>query len=136
MLLAFCETLCVCCPDCLLPTSANILRVRPCVCMCVHVCVSYVGILKNLEKEERGTTMHYDFASCGRVCVCVHVFNAGILKKIEKEERRAAIAAELSKFQPTRTDLYVPTNPDCRVLSHDNNSGRPMQSAAKVSYAR
>ncbi len=57
---------------------------------------------------------------------------AGVLKPVPKEERRAAIAVELAKFGPTRTDLYVPTNPKCRVVQHDRQSGRPMQSAAKV----
>jgi hypothetical protein len=56
----------------------------------------------------------------------------GILKKIEKDERKAAIAVELAKFGPDRCDLYLPTNPDCRVVSHIQTSGTPMQSAAKV----
>ena len=56
----------------------------------------------------------------------------GILKKYEKDERKARIAEELVKFEPTRPDLYVPTNPDCRVLAHIPSSGTPMQSAAKV----
>ena len=58
--------------------------------------------------------------------------SAGILKKYEKDERKARIAEELVKFEPTRPDLYVPTNPDCRVLAHIPSSGTPMQSAAKV----
>lgn len=56
----------------------------------------------------------------------------GILKKLEPDERRAKIRTELERFAPTRHDLYVPTNPDCHVLSHIPDSGTPMQSAAKV----
>jgi hypothetical protein len=59
--------------------------------------------------------------------------STGILKKVPKDERRGAIAAELAKFRPSRPDLYVPTNPDCRVVGHIPTSGTPMQSAAKVS---
>lgn len=57
---------------------------------------------------------------------------SGILKKLDKEERKAKICEELGKFKPSRQDLYVPTNPDCRVLAHIPTSGAPMQSAAKV----
>ncbi|GAX81982.1 hypothetical protein CEUSTIGMA_g9410.t1, partial [Chlamydomonas eustigma] len=57
---------------------------------------------------------------------------SGILKKYEKDERKSRIAEELVKFEVPRQDLYVPTNPDCRVLSHIPSSGTPMQSAAKV----
>ena len=57
---------------------------------------------------------------------------SGILKKLEKEERKAKICDELTKFKPKRDDLYLPTNPDCRVLAHIPSSGTPMQSAAKV----
>jgi phosphatidylinositol 4-kinase len=60
----------------------------------------------------------------------------GILKKYDKDERKARIADELVKFGPTRSDLYIPTNPDCRVISHINTSGTPMQSAAKVRAGR
>lgn len=89
--------------------------------------------------------------TCGRThtrahaCACVHTHQssspalhralpagAGILKKVEKDERKAAIAVELAKFAPSRPDLYLPTNPDCRVVNHIHNSGTPMQSAAKV----
>lgn len=44
------------------------------------------------------------------------------------------IAAELDKFGPPGSSppLYIPTNPDCRVLAHIPSSGTPMQSAAKV----
>ncbi|KXZ46150.1 hypothetical protein GPECTOR_46g219 [Gonium pectorale] len=57
---------------------------------------------------------------------------SGILKKLEPDERRAKIRSELLGFAPSRTDLYVPTNPDCRVVAHIPESGTPMQSAAKV----
>ncbi|GFR44535.1 hypothetical protein Agub_g5805 [Astrephomene gubernaculifera] len=57
---------------------------------------------------------------------------SGILKKLEPDERRAKIRSELSRISPSRSDLYVPTNPDCRVLAHLPESGTPMQSAAKV----
>lgn len=67
-----------------------------------------------------------------RFYVSAHTSCSGILKKIDREERRGAIAAELSKFSPPRPDLYIPTNPECRVLSHIPTSGTPMQSAAKV----
>jgi hypothetical protein len=67
-------------------------------------------------------------ASC---CVALLAL-PGILKKVEKAERRGVIAAELQKFEPPRPDLYVPTNPTCRVVSHIPTSGMPMQSAAKV----
>ena len=56
----------------------------------------------------------------------------GILKKLEPDERRPKIRSELQRFAPGRPDLYVPTNPDCRVLAHIPESGTPMQSAAKV----
>ncbi|KAG2445055.1 hypothetical protein HYH02_008923 [Chlamydomonas schloesseri] len=57
---------------------------------------------------------------------------SGILKKLEPDERRAKIRSVLQTFSPSRPDLYVPTNPDCRVLAHIPESGTPMQSAAKV----
>ncbi len=59
----------------------------------------------------------------------------GILKKLEPDERRAKIRSELQHFAPSRTDLYVPTNPECRVVAHIPKSGTPMQSAAKVGHA-
>ncbi|KAG2496048.1 hypothetical protein HYH03_005968 [Edaphochlamys debaryana] len=57
---------------------------------------------------------------------------SGILKRLEPDERRGKIRSELEAFAPDRPDLYVPTNPDCRVLAHIPESGCPMQSAAKV----
>lgn len=60
------------------------------------------------------------------------MFCVGILKKVDKDERRGVIAAKLSEFSPTRPDLYIPTNPHCKVLAHIPTSGTPMQSAAKV----
>eukprot|EP00798_Chlamydomonas_sp_ICE-L_P027721 gene27721-7367_t len=57
---------------------------------------------------------------------------SGILKKHEKDERKSRIAEELRKFEPSRANLYVPTNPDRRVVKHIPTSGTPMQSAAKV----
>uniref|UniRef100_A0A7R9V546 1-phosphatidylinositol 4-kinase n=1 Tax=Chlamydomonas euryale TaxID=1486919 RepID=A0A7R9V546_9CHLO len=57
---------------------------------------------------------------------------SGVLYKYEKEERKLRCMEELEKFQVDRSDLYVPTNPDCRVVAHIPKSGTPMQSAAKV----
>lgn len=60
---------------------------------------------------------------------------SGILKKLEREDRKPKIAEVLATFGPSRKDLYVPTNPDCKVVSHIPSSGTPMQSAAKVGRA-
>ncbi|KAG1666312.1 hypothetical protein FOA52_004794 [Chlamydomonas sp. UWO 241] len=57
---------------------------------------------------------------------------SGVLYKYEKEERKVQCASELENFNVDRHDLYIPTNPDCRVVSHIPKSGTPMQSAAKV----
>ena len=57
---------------------------------------------------------------------------SGILKPLRPELRRDAIAAELRRIQVQGTDLYLPTNSKARVVSIDTNSGRPLQSAAKV----
>ncbi len=38
-------------------------------------------------------------------------------------------------WQVPRNDLYIPTNPDCRLLAVIPESGTPMQSAAKVRLA-
>ncbi len=54
------------------------------------------------------------------------------LPQFPKDERKPRCMEELAKFTVERDDLYVPTNPTCRVVSHINASGTPMQSAAKV----
>jgi phosphatidylinositol 4-kinase len=57
---------------------------------------------------------------------------SGKLYKFSKDERRNKLQEMLGTFGPPREDLYLPTNPDCRVLSHIPSSGACMQSAAKV----
>eukprot|EP00898_Chlorokybus_atmophyticus_P009242 jgi/Chlat1/948/Chrsp108S01428 len=57
---------------------------------------------------------------------------SGILKPLSPDERRAAIARELRKIPVTGTDLYLPTSPDMQVVSVEEESGIPLQSAAKV----
>ena len=57
---------------------------------------------------------------------------SGYLYQFGKDERRTKLVEALEGFQPTRRDLYLPTNPECRVLGHIPASGACMQSAAKV----
>eukprot|EP00878_Enallax_costatus_P012821 GHUV01013388.1.p1 GENE.GHUV01013388.1~~GHUV01013388.1.p1 ORF type:complete len:2087 (+),score=705.77 GHUV01013388.1:215-6475(+) len=57
---------------------------------------------------------------------------SGYLYKFSKDERRVKLQEALTKFQPPRTDLYIPTNPEARVKRHIPSSGACMQSAAKV----
>jgi hypothetical protein len=58
---------------------------------------------------------------------------SGYLYKFSKDERRSKLQEALATFKPPRGDLYLPTNADCRVVSHIPSSGACMQSAAKVS---
>ncbi|KIY94287.1 phosphatidylinositol 4-kinase [Monoraphidium neglectum] len=57
---------------------------------------------------------------------------SGYLYKFSKDERRLRLVEALKKFSPPRDDLYMPTNPDARVLGHIPESGACMQSAAKA----
>jgi len=57
---------------------------------------------------------------------------SGYLYKFTKDERRVKLQEALATFSPGRQDLYIPTNPEARVLSHIPASGACMQSAAKV----
>eukprot|EP00879_Flechtneria_rotunda_P007045 GHRR01007395.1.p1 GENE.GHRR01007395.1~~GHRR01007395.1.p1 ORF type:complete len:1449 (+),score=535.85 GHRR01007395.1:542-4348(+) len=57
---------------------------------------------------------------------------SGYLYKFAKDERRLRLQEALAQFQPPRQDLYIPTNPEARVLGHIPSSGACMQSAAKV----
>uniref|UniRef100_A0A061RGS5 1-phosphatidylinositol 4-kinase n=1 Tax=Tetraselmis sp. GSL018 TaxID=582737 RepID=A0A061RGS5_9CHLO len=57
---------------------------------------------------------------------------SGYLKKYDKAERPAKIGGYLSEVGIRGGDLYLPTNPDSRVVRLIPESGTPMQSAAKV----
>ena len=57
---------------------------------------------------------------------------SGKLYPVRKDERRNTLQEMLAGFGPPRDDLYLPTNPDCRVMNHIPSSGACMQSAAKV----
>lgn len=57
---------------------------------------------------------------------------SGILKPVPKDERRTRIAEELRKIKLDRSDLYLPTNPDARVLKAIPESGTPMPSKEKM----
>ena len=57
---------------------------------------------------------------------------SGMLKKYPKDERRPVIAQELRKVPVTSDDLYLPTDPNARILAIKCDSGVPLQSAAKV----
>lgn len=53
---------------------------------------------------------------------------SGKLYPVPKDERKAAAVAFLRDVgPPPRADLYIPTNPDCRVLGVIPESGAPMQ---------
>lgn len=49
------------------------------------------------------------------------------LFKFSKEERKVEAVRALEAIQVARPDLYVPTSPDCRVVTHIASSGTPMQ---------
>eukprot|EP00271_Cylindrocystis_brebissonii_P006203 TRINITY_DN18880_c0_g2_i1.p1 TRINITY_DN18880_c0_g2~~TRINITY_DN18880_c0_g2_i1.p1 ORF type:complete len:1506 (-),score=262.70 TRINITY_DN18880_c0_g2_i1:1242-5207(-) len=57
---------------------------------------------------------------------------SGTLKPIPKDERRAAIRPELEKIKLEGDDIYLPTSPEQLVRGIILDSGRPLQSAAKV----
>eukprot|EP00741_Cyanophora_paradoxa_P019401 tig00021127_g18729.t1 len=56
---------------------------------------------------------------------------SGILKPLEEGARKPKIIEELKKFSVSG-GLYLPTNPDSRVVGIIYDSASPMQSAAKV----
>ena len=57
---------------------------------------------------------------------------SGQLYPVPKDQRKAATVAALRELSVPRPDLYMPANPDLRLLSIIPESGTPMQSAAKV----
>lgn len=56
---------------------------------------------------------------------------SGKLYPVPKDERKAEAVKLLKDIRVPRGDLYIPTNPDCRVVEIIPESGAPMQSAAK-----
>lgn len=57
---------------------------------------------------------------------------SGKLFPFPKDERKAQAVKILKGIHVPRKDLYLPTNPESRVMSLIPESGQPMQSAAKV----
>lgn len=57
---------------------------------------------------------------------------SGKLFPFPKDERKAQAVKILQTIHVPRKDLYLPTNPESRVMSLVPESGQPMQSAAKV----
>eukprot|EP00891_Asterochloris_glomerata_P007299 jgi/Astpho2/7299/e_gw1.00113.17.1_t len=57
---------------------------------------------------------------------------SGKLFPFSKDERKAQAVKILKGIRVPRRDLYLPTNPESRVVSLVPESGQPMQSAAKV----
>eukprot|EP00963_Diacronema_lutheri_P001420 scaffold86_cov338-Pavlova_lutheri.AAC.83 len=57
---------------------------------------------------------------------------SGILKRFPKDERKLVISQELRKIPVTSDDLYLPTDPNARIIGIKCDSGVPLQSAAKV----
>mmetsp|Transcript_21130 Transcript_21130/g.58632 ORF Transcript_21130/g.58632 Transcript_21130/m.58632 type:complete len:765 (+) Transcript_21130:339-2633(+) len=57
---------------------------------------------------------------------------SGLLKKYDKADRPFKIGGYLKQISMPGNDLYLPTNPDSRVVTLLADSGTPMQSAAKV----
>lgn len=60
---------------------------------------------------------------------------SGTLKKYDKDERKNRVVEALKGFNADSRELYMPTNPSCKVAAHIPESGTPMQSAAKVQDA-
>ena len=60
---------------------------------------------------------------------------SGQLYPVPKEQRKAAAVQALRKLSVPRPDLYMPANPEARLLSLLPESGTPMQSAAKVRFS-
>ena len=61
---------------------------------------------------------------------------SGRLYPVPKDQRKGAAVDILRQLTVPRTDLYIPTNPECRLLAVIPESGTPMQSAAKVRRTR
>ena len=61
---------------------------------------------------------------------------SGQLYPVPKDQRKGAAVDFLRKLAVPRSDLYIPTNPECRLLALIPESGTPMQSAAKVRTGR
>lgn len=57
---------------------------------------------------------------------------SGQLYAVPKELRKAAAVQALRQLSVPRGDLYMPANPEARLLALIPESGTPMQSAAKV----
>ncbi|KAK9821480.1 hypothetical protein WJX74_000721 [Apatococcus lobatus] len=57
---------------------------------------------------------------------------SGKLYPVAKENRRAKAAEYLAEIPLPRADLYLPTNPESRIMALLPQTGTPMQSAAKV----
>lgn len=70
--------------------------------------------------------------SLGCVCCMFSIFGVCCCVQFAKDERKAQCQELLLGFSTSREDLYIPTNPSCRVMQHIPTSGTPMQSAAKV----
>ena len=50
---------------------------------------------------------------------------SGMLYAFPKDERRAQLQRALAQLPPPpRPDVYLPTNPDCRVVGHVPSSAR------------
>ena len=49
--------------------------------------------------------------------------------RVQDERKAAAVGFLREVGPPPRPDLYIPTNPDCRVLSVIPESGAPMQAS-------
>ena len=49
-----------------------------------------------------------------------------------QDERKAAAVKFLEGIEVPRQDLYIPTNPDCRVLALIPESAAPMQVTARL----
>ena len=60
---------------------------------------------------------------------------SGQLYSVAKDQRKSAAVAALRELSVPRSDLYMPANPDLRLISIIPESGTPMQSAAKVRCA-
>ncbi len=61
---------------------------------------------------------------------------SGRLYPVPKDQRKGAAVDLLRQLAVPRSDLYIPTNPECRLLAVIPESGTPMQSAAKVLTTR
>ena len=57
---------------------------------------------------------------------------SGALYPVPKDERKNEAVRLVAAVDLPRTDLYLPTNPDARILGAVPKTAAPMQSAAKV----